>query len=68
MFTRRLCLNAQAQDGTRLCFHFAELDPLFIDSQILLADTGIGKPLPCAQGRRVSSHPKTNREHVPCAC
>lgn len=42
---------AQAQDGYQVVFSLAELDPAFIDNQILLADTANGKPLFGAQGR-----------------
>jgi hypothetical protein len=42
---------ADAQDGYQVVFSLAELDPSFIDNQILLADTANGKPLFGAQGR-----------------
>src|SRR3954453_12293505 len=42
---------AEAQDGYQVLFSLAELDPAFIDNQILLADTANGKPLFGAQGR-----------------
>jgi DMSO/TMAO reductase YedYZ molybdopterin-dependent catalytic subunit len=42
---------AEAQDGYQVVFSLAELDPSFIDNQILLADTANGKPLFGAQGR-----------------
>ena len=42
---------AEAQDGYQVVFSVAELDPAFIDNQILLADTADGKPLFGAQGR-----------------
>lgn len=42
---------AQAQDGYEVVFSLGELDPSFIDNQILLADTANGKPLFGAQGR-----------------
>lgn len=42
---------AEAQDGYRVLFSIAELDPAFIDNAILLADTADGKPLSGAQGR-----------------
>ncbi len=42
---------AEAQDGYEVVFSLAELDPAFIDNQILLADTANGKPLFGAQGR-----------------
>jgi len=41
---------AEAQDGYRVVFSLAELDPSFIDNQILLADTADGKPLTGEQG------------------
>jgi DMSO/TMAO reductase YedYZ molybdopterin-dependent catalytic subunit len=42
---------AQAQDGYQVVFSLGELDPAFIDNDILLADTANGKPLFGAQGR-----------------
>jgi DMSO/TMAO reductase YedYZ molybdopterin-dependent catalytic subunit len=42
---------AEAQDGYQVVFSLAELDPTFIDSEILLADTANGQPLSGAQGR-----------------
>lgn len=42
---------AEAKDGYQVVFSLAELDPSFIDNQILLADTANGKPLFGAQGR-----------------
>ena len=42
---------AEAQDGYQVLFSAAELDPAFIDNQILLADTANGKALLGAQGR-----------------
>jgi DMSO/TMAO reductase YedYZ molybdopterin-dependent catalytic subunit len=42
---------AEAQDGYEVLFSVAELDPAFIDNQILIADTANGKPLFGAQGR-----------------
>src|SRR5262245_19149807 len=42
---------AQAQDGYQVVFSLGELDPTFIDNEILLADTANGKPLFGAQGR-----------------
>lgn len=41
---------AEAEDGYQVVFSLAELDPAFQDSQVLLADTGDGKPLIGAQG------------------
>ena len=42
---------AEAQDGYQVVFSLGELDPSFIDNDILLADTANGKPLFGAQGR-----------------
>ena len=42
---------AEAQDGYQEVFSLGELDPAFIDNEILLADTANGKPLFGAQGR-----------------
>src|SRR5215467_11889710 len=42
---------AEAQDGYEVVFSLGELDPSFIDNEILLADTANGKPLFGAQGR-----------------
>lgn len=42
---------AQAQDGYQVVFSLGELDPSFIDNEILLADTANGKPLSGEQGR-----------------
>jgi DMSO/TMAO reductase YedYZ molybdopterin-dependent catalytic subunit len=42
---------ASAQDGYEVVFSLGELDPAFIDNEILLADTANGKPLFGAQGR-----------------
>src|ERR1700746_3828062 len=42
---------AQAQDGYQVVFSLGELDPAFIDNEILLADTANGKALFGAQGR-----------------
>ena len=42
---------AEAQDGYQVVFSLAELDPAFIDNEILLADTANGKPLAGPQGR-----------------
>lgn len=41
---------AEAQDGYQVVFSLGELDPAFIDNEILLADTANGKPLSGAQG------------------
>src|SRR5215813_10653663 len=42
---------AEAQDGYQVVFSLAEVDPSFINNEILLADTADGKPLFGAQGR-----------------
>jgi hypothetical protein len=42
---------AEAQDGYQVVFSLAELDPSFVDNQILVADTANGKALFGAQGR-----------------
>ena len=42
---------AEAQDGYEVVFSLAELDPSFVDNEILLADTANGKPLFGEQGR-----------------
>ena len=42
---------AEAQDGYQVVLSLAELDPSFIDNEILLADTANGKALFGAQGR-----------------
>src|SRR5258706_1674880 len=42
---------AEAQDGYQVVFSLGELDPAFIDNEILLADTANGKRLFGAQGR-----------------
>jgi DMSO/TMAO reductase YedYZ molybdopterin-dependent catalytic subunit len=42
---------AAGQDGYQVVFSLGELDPAFIDNEILLADTAEGKPLFGAQGR-----------------
>ena len=42
---------AEAQDGYQVVFSLGELDPAFIDNEILLADTANGKALFGGQGR-----------------
>src|SRR5258706_7297965 len=42
---------AEAWDGYQVVFSLGELDPAFIDNEILLADTANGKPLSGAQDR-----------------
>jgi DMSO/TMAO reductase YedYZ molybdopterin-dependent catalytic subunit len=46
-----ICVLAEAQDGYQVVFSLGELDPAFIDNEILLADTANGQPLFGAQGR-----------------
>ena len=42
---------AEAQDGYQVVFSLAELDPTFIDNEVLLADSVNGQPLSGPQGR-----------------
>jgi DMSO/TMAO reductase YedYZ molybdopterin-dependent catalytic subunit len=42
---------ASAQDGYQVVFSLAEVDPAFLDNEILLADTANGKPMFGEQGR-----------------
>ena len=42
---------AEASDGYQVVFSLGEVDPAFIDNEILVADTANGKPLFGAQGR-----------------
>jgi len=49
---------AEAQDGYQVVFSLGELDPAFIDNEILPADTADGKPLSGAQGRFRLEAPK----------
>lgn len=42
---------AEASDGYQVVFSLGELDPAFIDNEILLADTANGKALFGSQGR-----------------
>jgi DMSO/TMAO reductase YedYZ molybdopterin-dependent catalytic subunit len=44
-------LLAEASDGYQVVFSLGEVDPSFIDNEILIADTANGKPLSGAQGR-----------------
>lgn len=44
-------LLAEAQDGYQVVFSLGELDPAFIDNEILVADMANGKALFGAQGR-----------------
>src|ERR1700733_8301963 len=51
---------AEAQDGYQVVFSLGELDPAFIDNEILLADTANGKPVFGSQGRFRLVVPKDN--------
>jgi DMSO/TMAO reductase YedYZ molybdopterin-dependent catalytic subunit len=42
---------AEAPDGYQVVFSLGELDPTVVDHEVLLADTGNGKPLFGADGR-----------------
>ncbi len=42
---------AEGQDGYQVVFSLGEVDPAFIDNEILVADTANGKPMSVAQGR-----------------
>src|SRR5215472_2623861 len=42
---------AEAKDGYQVVFSLGELDPAFVDNEILLADTANGTPLFGTQGR-----------------
>jgi DMSO/TMAO reductase YedYZ molybdopterin-dependent catalytic subunit len=53
---------AEAQDGYQVVFSLGEVDPAFIDNEILLADTADGKPLLGEQGRFRLVVPKDKRE------
>ncbi|HXN65707.1 MAG TPA: molybdopterin-dependent oxidoreductase [Candidatus Acidoferrales bacterium] len=50
----------EAEDGYRVVFSLAELDAGFLDSDVLLADTMDGAPLPTGQGpfKLVAPHEK----------
>jgi DMSO/TMAO reductase YedYZ molybdopterin-dependent catalytic subunit len=52
---------AEAQDGYQVVFSLAELDPMFTDNSVLLADTANGKPLSGAQGSFRLVTPKEKR-------
>jgi len=59
---------AQAGDEYQVVFSLGELDPSFIDNEILLADTANGKPLLGAQGPFRPVVPKTNPELARSEC
>ncbi len=52
---------AEAKDGYQVVFSLAELDPVFTESQILLADKADGKPLTGALGPFRLIAPKDKR-------
>ncbi len=54
-------LLATAQDGYQVVFSLAELDPMFTENQVLLADTANGKPLSGADGSFRLVAPKDKR-------
>jgi DMSO/TMAO reductase YedYZ molybdopterin-dependent catalytic subunit len=54
-------LLAEAKDGYQVVFSLAELDPAFIDDQVLLADKVNGKPLDDATGPFRLIAPKEKR-------
>jgi DMSO/TMAO reductase YedYZ molybdopterin-dependent catalytic subunit len=41
---------AEAKDGYQVLFSLAEFDPVFTDTEVLLADQADGRPLTAAQG------------------
>ena len=57
---------AEAKDGYQVVFSLAELDPLFADARVLLADKANGKPLTGAQGpfRLVTSKEKRGARSI----
>lgn len=54
-------LVAEAQDGYQVVFSLAELDPMFTDNPVLLADSADGEPLSGAQGPFRLIAPKEKR-------
>lgn len=44
------CVLATAKDGYRVVFSLAEIDPVFTDAKVLVADHANGKPLGEGQG------------------
>lgn len=52
---------AEAEDGYQVVFALVELDPLFIDNEVLVADTANGKPLFGRDGRLRIVAPKEKR-------
>jgi hypothetical protein len=51
----------EAEDGYRVVFSLAELDPLFIESDVLVADTADGEPLSERDGKLRLVAPKEKR-------
>jgi DMSO/TMAO reductase YedYZ molybdopterin-dependent catalytic subunit len=54
-------LIASASDGYQVVYSLAEVDPVFTDNQVLVADSLDGKPLMGAQGRFRLVAPKDKR-------
>jgi DMSO/TMAO reductase YedYZ molybdopterin-dependent catalytic subunit len=54
-------VTAEAKDGYQAVFSLAELDPVFTENQVLLADSADGKPLVGAQGPFRLVAPKDKR-------
>lgn len=54
-------LVASASDGYQAVYSLAEIDPVFTDSQVLVADSADGKPLMGAQGTFRLVAPKDKR-------
>lgn len=52
---------AEAKDGYQVVFTLAEIDPVFTENQVLLADRADGKPLVGAQGPFRLVAPKDKR-------
>lgn len=52
---------AEAKDGYQVVFTLAEIDPVFTENQVLLADKADGKPLVGAQGPFRLVAPKDKR-------
>ncbi len=59
---------AQAADGYQVVFSLGELDPAFIDNEILLADTQMASRCSAPRAGSGWSCRKTNPARVPCEC
>jgi hypothetical protein len=57
---------AEASDGYRVVFSLAELDPDFVDSDVVVADTLDGVPLDSVQGpfKMIAPHDKRQARWV----